>query len=91
MRNSGVLCHWHRRTHFHFGADLRYRKIDDGRIIELIREHFDLKPKGLIAMLDLLRPIYKDTAAYGHFGRDEANFSWEKTDKADALKDAAGL
>lgn len=66
-------------------------KIDDDRIIELVREHFDLRPKGLVAMLDLLRPIYKSTAAYGHFGREEENFSWERTDKADALRDAAGL
>ncbi len=66
-------------------------KIADDRIVELVREHFDLKPKGLIQMLDLLRPIYKDTAAYGHFGREEENFTWEKTDKAAALKDAAGL
>ena len=66
-------------------------KIDDARIVELVREHFDLKPKGLIQMLDLLRPIYSDTAAYGHFGREEANFTWEKTDKAAALKDSAGL
>lgn len=66
-------------------------KIDDDRIVELVREHFDLKPKGLIQMLDLLRPIYRNTAAYGHFGREEPDFSWEKTDKAAALKDAAGL
>ena len=66
-------------------------KIDDDRIVELVREHFDLKPKGLIQMLDLLRPIYKATAAYGHFGREEENFTWERTDKAAALKDAAGL
>jgi len=66
-------------------------KIDDSRIVELVREHFNLKPKGLIQMLDLLRPIYSDTAAYGHFGREEPNFTWEKTDKAAALKDAAGL
>ena len=66
-------------------------KIDDDRIIELVRAHFDLKPKGLIEMLDLLRPIYKATAAYGHFGREEPDFTWEKTDKAAALKDAAGL
>ena len=66
-------------------------KIDDARIIELVREHFDLKPKGLIQMLDLLRPIYTDTAAYGHFGREEPNFTWEKTDKAAALKDSAGI
>jgi len=66
-------------------------KIDDSRIEELVREHFDLKPKGLIQMLDLLRPIYANTAAYGHFGRTEDNFTWERTDKADALKDAAGI
>jgi len=66
-------------------------KIDHARIVQLIRDHFDLKPRGLIAMLDLLRPIYRNTAAYGHFGREEADFSWERTDKAEALKDAAGL
>lgn len=66
-------------------------KVDDTRIEELVREHFDLKPKGLIQMLDLLRPIYASTAAYGHFGRTEDNFTWERTDKADALRDAAGL
>ena len=66
-------------------------KIDDDRIIELVRAHFDLKPKGLIEMLDLLRPIFRSTAAYGHFGREEPDFSWEKTDKAAALKEAAGL
>ena len=66
-------------------------KIADSRIVELVREHFELKPKGLIQMLDLLRPIYWDTAAYGHFGREEPNFSWERTDKADALRADAGL
>ena len=66
-------------------------KIEDDRIIELVRAHFDLKPKGLIEMLDLLRPIYKATAAYVHFGREEPDFTWEKTDKAAALKEAAGL
>lgn len=66
-------------------------KIDDSRIEELVREHFDLKPKGLIQMLDLLRPIYSTTAAYGHFGRTEDTFTWERTDKADALKDSAGI
>jgi len=63
-------------------------KIEDSKISELVREHFDLRPRGLIEMLDLLRPIYRDTAAYGHFGRELPNFSWEKTDKADALKQA---
>ena len=60
-------------------------KISDEKIIQLIREHFDLRPRGLIAMLDLKRPIYQATAAGGHFGRTEESFSWEKTDKADAL------
>jgi S-adenosylmethionine synthetase len=63
-------------------------KISDDKIEALVREHFDLRPKGLIAMLDLKRPIYKKTAAYGHFGRDDADFTWEKTDKAEALKAA---
>ncbi|MDH5232630.1 MAG: methionine adenosyltransferase [Gammaproteobacteria bacterium] len=66
-------------------------KIDDAKLIHLVREHFDLRPKGIVSMLDLLRPIYGSTAAYGHFGREEPEFSWEKTDKADALKAAAGL
>ncbi|MDB2647408.1 methionine adenosyltransferase domain-containing protein, partial [Pseudomonadales bacterium] len=64
--------------------------ISDERIIQLVREHFDLRPKGLIAMLDLKRPIYLDTAAYGHFGRTDCDFSWERTDKAEALAAAAG-
>lgn len=66
-------------------------KIPDARIVELIKEHFDLRPRGLITMLNLLRPIYLPTAAYGHFGREEENFTWEKTDKAEALCHAAGL
>ncbi|MHB0888550.1 methionine adenosyltransferase [Acidithiobacillus sp.] len=65
--------------------------IDDDRIAALVREHFDLRPKGIIQMLDLLRPIYGKTAAYGHFGREEPEFTWERTDKAAALRDAAGL
>ena len=63
-------------------------KCPDDRIVALIKEHFDLRPAGLVAMLDLKRPIYRDTAAYGHFGREEPNFTWEKTDKAEALKAA---
>lgn len=66
-------------------------KISHERIVELVREHFELRPKGLIKMLDLIRPIYFETAAYGHFGREEPQFTWEKTDKADALRAAAGL
>ncbi len=65
--------------------------ISDENITHLIREHFDLRPKGLIAMLDLLKPIYLQTAAYGHFGREEESFTWEKTDKADALRASANL
>ena len=64
--------------------------ISDTRIGELVREHFDLRPYGITKMLDLIRPIYQQTAAYGHFGRELADFTWEKTDKAEALKkDAA--
>lgn len=66
-------------------------KIAEEKIVELITEHFNLKPRGIVDMLDLLRPIYSKTAAYGHFGREEPEFTWEKTDKADALRDAAGL
>jgi S-adenosylmethionine synthetase len=64
-------------------------KISDAKMTELIREHFDLTPYGILTMLDLIKPIYKQTAAYGHFGREDIDLSWEKTDKAEALKDAA--
>jgi S-adenosylmethionine synthetase len=64
-------------------------KIDEDKLIQLVREHFDLRPKGLIKMLDLLRPIYNATAAYGHFGRENEGFPWEKTDLAETLKNAA--
>jgi len=66
-------------------------KLSEDRLVQIVRDHFDLRPKGLIATLDLLKPIYQVTAAYGHFGRTEDTFSWEKTDKVDALRDAAGL
>ena len=66
-------------------------KVDDARIVELVRELFDLRAGGLVKMLDLLQPIYQKTAAYGHFGREDIDVSWERTDKADALKDAAGI
>ena len=65
--------------------------IADDKIAALVNEHFDLRPKGIIQMLDLLRPIYEKTAAYGHFGRNEPDFTWEKTDRAAALRAAAGL
>ena len=66
-------------------------KISDDKIADLIQKHFDLRPKGIIQTLDLLRPIYGKTAAYGHFGRDEPEFSWEDTDKAALLRSEAGL
>jgi len=66
-------------------------KISEERIIELIDAHFDLRAGGLVKMLDLLRPIYRYTAAYGHFGREDIDLPWEHTDKADALREAAGL
>jgi len=65
-------------------------KISDDKIIKLIQAHFDLRPRGIIHALDLLRPIYQKTAAYGHFGRDEPEFTWENTDKAEALRADAG-
>jgi len=66
-------------------------RITDDKLAQLVSDHFDLRPKGIIRMLDLLRPIYAKTAAYGHFGRDEPEFTWEATDKVEALKAAAGL
>lgn len=66
-------------------------KIPEDRIAALVREHFDLRPYSIIRMLDLLRPIYRMTAAYGHFGREEPEFTWEQTDKVEVLRDAAGL
>ena len=66
-------------------------KIDADKLAVIVREHFDLRPRGIISMLDLLRPIYRKSAAYGHFGREDAGFPWENTDKAAALKDAAGF
>src|SRR3989338_6789155 len=66
-------------------------KIPEQKINELVKKHFDLRPKGIIEMLDLKRPIYRKTAAYGHFGRDDPDFTWEKTDKAEALRKEAGL
>ena len=66
-------------------------KIDEERIAQLVREHFDLRPYGIVQMLDLVRPIYLKTAAYGHFGREEPEFTWERTDRAEDLRAAAGL
>ena len=66
-------------------------KISEHQLEQLVREHFDLRPYGLIQMLDLIKPIYRNTASYGHFGREDEGFSWETTDKASALKQAAAL
>jgi S-adenosylmethionine synthetase len=66
-------------------------KVGEDRLVEIVRSIFDLRPKGLIAQLNLLQPIYQPTAAYGHFGRTEDTFTWERTDKVDALRDAAGI
>jgi S-adenosylmethionine synthetase len=66
-------------------------KIDEAEIARLVSEHFDLRPRAIVESLDLLRPIYRKTAAYGHFGREGDGFPWERTDKADALREAAGL
>ena len=65
--------------------------ISDDKLSAIVAEVFDLRPKGIIQMLDLLRPIYEKTAAYGHFGREEPEFTWERTDKVQALRAAAGL
>ena len=61
-------------------------KLPDSRLVEIVRENFDLRPAGIIRMLDLRKPVYKQTAAYGHFGRADLDLSWERLDKAEALK-----
>jgi S-adenosylmethionine synthetase len=66
-------------------------KVSEDRLAELVREVFDMRPRAIIEQLDLLRPIYRKTAAYGHFGRELPEFAWEKTDKVAALKAKAGL
>jgi len=69
-----------------FGTGL----VDEEQLVELIRSHFPLTPRGIIEALNLRRPIYRKTAAYGHFGRPDPEFTWERVDKADALRQAAG-
>jgi S-adenosylmethionine synthetase len=66
-------------------------KVEQSRLVDLVREHFQMTPRGIIESLKLRRPIFKKTAAYGHFGRTEPEFTWEATDKADALRAAAGV
>jgi len=65
--------------------------IDDDRILALVKRHFDLRPGGIISALDLWQPIYQQTAAYGHFGREDLDLPWERTDKAQLLRDEAGI
>ena len=66
-------------------------KISEEKITKLVEKHFDLRPKAIIENLNLLRPIYKKTASYGHFGREDPDFTWEKIDKAETLRNEAGL
>ncbi|MDQ6965181.1 MAG: methionine adenosyltransferase domain-containing protein, partial [Mariprofundales bacterium] len=66
-------------------------KIDESRLADIVRDTFDLRPKGVVKELDLLRPIYAKTAAYGHFGRELPEFTWEQTDKVEQLKAAANI
>ena len=66
-------------------------KVEQSKMVELVREHFQMTPRGIMETLQLRRPIFKKTAAYGHFGRTEPEFSWERTDKAEALRAAAGV
>jgi S-adenosylmethionine synthetase len=66
-------------------------RVADDKLVSLVREHFKLTPRGIIESLDLRRPIYRKTAAFGHFGRSEPEFTWERTDKAASLKAGAGL
>jgi S-adenosylmethionine synthetase len=66
-------------------------RVDQAKLVDLVREHFQMTPRGIIDALQLRRPIYKKTAAYGHFGRTEPEFTWEHTDKAEALRAAAGV
>ena len=86
MRDSALLRHRRGTAHFRDGGYLRYRKISDEKLVEIIRKHFDLRPAGIIRMLDLRRPIYRQTAAYGHFGRNDLKLPWEATDKVEELK-----
>jgi S-adenosylmethionine synthetase len=66
-------------------------KLPEEKLVTLVREHFDLRPYGIVKMLDLIRPIYRSTAAYGHFGREDEAYTWERTDKAEMLREAAGV
>jgi len=78
---AGQLRHRRGATDQHHVTTYGTGKISDEKITELVKRHFDLRPKGIVQMLDLLRPIYQKTAAYGHFGREEPEFKWEATDR----------
>ena len=86
MRDPAVLCDRCCTSDFHQRRYRRNGKVSDEKLVEIIRENFDLRPAGIIKMLDLRRPIYKQTAAYGHFGRNDLDLPWEKLDKVDVLK-----
>jgi S-adenosylmethionine synthetase len=89
VHGAGVVRHRRRAPDQRHGHDRGTGKMSDDALSALVLKHFDLRPKGIIQMLDLLRPIYEKTAAYGHFGREDPDFTWEATDKALALKQAA--
>ena len=86
MRDPAVLCHRCCSSNFHHGRYLGTGKVSNEKLVEIIRDNFDLRPAGIIKMLDLRRPIYKQTAAYGHFGRTDVDLPWEKLDKVEDLK-----
>ena len=86
MRDTAFICHRCRTAYINNGDTFGTGKLSDEKLVEIIRENFDLRPAGIIKMLDLRRPIYKQTAAYGHFGRNELNLPWEQLDKVEILK-----
>ena len=86
MRSTAFLRDRRSTPDLHHDRQLRYRKTVRHELTEIVRENFDLRPAGIIKMLDLRRPIYKQTAAYGHFGRNDLDLPWERLDKAEELK-----
>ena len=86
MRGSAFLRNRCRSSDLYHDRQLRHRKTADNKLTDIVRENFDLRPAGIIKMLDLRRPIYKQTSAYGHFGRNDLDLPWEKLDKVEDLK-----
>ena len=86
MRDPAVLCHRCCSSNFIMVDTFGTGKVSNEKLVEIIRENFDLRPAGIIKMLDLRRPIYKQTAAYGHFGRHDVDLPWEKLDRVEDLK-----